>query len=318
VRIAGLGLIWIAACYSPRLGSGVPCSSNHTCPEGQTCVAGSCGYPGGSGPDSGTTDIDTDKDGVADSRDNCPMIANGDQADEDGDGVGDACDTCPQLAHAAATDSDGDGLPDACDPNPIGTTRDTQWLFQGFHAGTLPDPWTAGTGWGTGSEQGTLQVTAPFENTDRQYLTLPLSSPGRSYDNYELTVAFTIDAIAGGGTEFGFDLADSSTTHDVFCTLREDSTGRSLGAYETNPNGSKAVNGSKQFAWQTGVRYTLTLLRRGTSGTTVTCTLAGAGGAATAPAMLNATVVPRSGKDSFLWAFGATVRVDWVFVAGTP
>jgi hypothetical protein len=48
------------------------------------------------------TDTDTDTDGIPDAGDNCPTVANPDQADSNG--IGDACD--PQL------DSDGDGLPD--------------------------------------------------------------------------------------------------------------------------------------------------------------------------------------------------------------
>lgn len=38
---------------------------------------------------------DTDGDGVADSIDNCPTVANPDQRDSDGDGIGDACDPTP-------------------------------------------------------------------------------------------------------------------------------------------------------------------------------------------------------------------------------
>lgn len=39
---------------------------------------------------------DIDDDGVANGEDNCPLIANGDQADADNDGHGDVCDDCEQ------------------------------------------------------------------------------------------------------------------------------------------------------------------------------------------------------------------------------
>jgi hypothetical protein len=40
---------------------------------------------------------DEDGDGVPDVRDNCPQLANPDQADRDGDGVGDVCDPEPTI-----------------------------------------------------------------------------------------------------------------------------------------------------------------------------------------------------------------------------
>ena len=76
---------------------------------------------------------DSDGDGVPDDQDNCPDVANADQADGDGDGAGDACDGCPDDAGkleggvcgcgVADDDSDGDGVPDCVDncpddPNP--------------------------------------------------------------------------------------------------------------------------------------------------------------------------------------------------------
>jgi hypothetical protein len=71
---------------------------------------------------------DADMDGIPDMCDNCPGIANGDQADLDGDLVGDACDddmdgdgvlngsdNCPRAANPYQTDSDMDGVGDACE-----------------------------------------------------------------------------------------------------------------------------------------------------------------------------------------------------------
>jgi hypothetical protein len=57
---------------------------------------------------------DADGDGVPDSSDNCPTVANADQANTDGapDG-GDACDP----------DDDNDGVPDASDPFPLDASR---------------------------------------------------------------------------------------------------------------------------------------------------------------------------------------------------
>lgn len=61
---------------------------------------------------------DTDGDGVADNVDNCPCVANPDQADSDHDGVGDACDNCPHRSNPQQEDVDGDGIGDVCDNCP--------------------------------------------------------------------------------------------------------------------------------------------------------------------------------------------------------
>ena len=54
----------------------------------------SSGGPGGGGPPGPT---DTDGDGQADGTDNCPAVANPDQANGDGDAAGDLCDA-PKLS----------------------------------------------------------------------------------------------------------------------------------------------------------------------------------------------------------------------------
>ena len=56
---------------------------------------------------------DRDSDGVEDDVDNCPDVANADQADLDQDGAGDACDS----------DDDGDGVEDTLDAYPNDPTR---------------------------------------------------------------------------------------------------------------------------------------------------------------------------------------------------
>jgi len=50
---------------------------------------------------------DTDGDGVTDSQDNCPLIANPRQEDSDLDGIGDVCDVCPTIFNP-------DQNPDTC------------------------------------------------------------------------------------------------------------------------------------------------------------------------------------------------------------
>ena len=83
--------------------------------------------PGAENPPS--TDVDADGDGVIDSADDCPLMANADQAnadsdewgdvcdfdvDNDGDGVRDYYDNCPDVANPDQADANRDGWGDAC------------------------------------------------------------------------------------------------------------------------------------------------------------------------------------------------------------
>jgi hypothetical protein len=61
---------------------------------------------------------DDDADSVVDALDNCPTVANTNQADGDADGLGDPCDLCPADHDPTNADADGDGIGDACAPGP--------------------------------------------------------------------------------------------------------------------------------------------------------------------------------------------------------
>ncbi len=58
---------------------------------------------------------DFDGDTVPDDVDNCPLVANSDQANDDGDTLGNACDNCPMMDNENQADGDMDGVGDLCD-----------------------------------------------------------------------------------------------------------------------------------------------------------------------------------------------------------
>lgn len=69
---------------------------------------------------------DDDGDGFPAQFDNCPAVANEDQADGDADGVGDLCDNCIEAPNFDQADEDGDGEGDACEDEPAGEICGTQ------------------------------------------------------------------------------------------------------------------------------------------------------------------------------------------------
>lgn len=84
--------------------------------------------------------LDTDKDGVSDKVDNCPNLANPDQASTRGDGIGDVCDDfdydgrinsldiCQLIPNPSQRDTDGDGIGDECDEGESRLTEQYPWL----------------------------------------------------------------------------------------------------------------------------------------------------------------------------------------------
>ena len=86
-------------------------------------------------PNPGDPPPDGDGDGVADASDNCPSVANANQANSDGDARGDTCDNCPTVTNADQADVDGDGAGNHCDDSDGDTLTD--------HAELTANPQTA-------------------------------------------------------------------------------------------------------------------------------------------------------------------------------
>jgi hypothetical protein len=74
--------------------------------------------------------LDTDGDGIPDSTDNCPLIANPQQKDIDHDGIGDVCDT----------DNDNDGILDTVDNCPLVPNADQKNTTLELHNLYISDP----------------------------------------------------------------------------------------------------------------------------------------------------------------------------------
>ena len=84
---------------------------------------------------------DSDGDGLIDSQDNCPTVANPDQADNDQDGVGNVCDNCVDRNNPFQVDTDADGYGDVCDefPNDASENADSDGDGIGNNADTDDD-----------------------------------------------------------------------------------------------------------------------------------------------------------------------------------
>jgi len=139
-------------------------------------------------------------------------------ADSDGDGIVDTADNCPLVANPGQQDSDGDGIGDVCDPTPGG-------------GGTAP-PSTNDPGTGVWSPPGTTNVTvfslastAPAPNTsNRTYVPGCIAGPNGNPPPCRYTGNAAYGDIYSARVQFGQNMAkqlnlarsESGEEHSMF------------------------------------------------------------------------------------------------------
>lgn len=266
----------VAGCYSPHVEPGAPCSPTApACPDGELCIGDGTGahycmivgelpvndgavdsLPLDAAPDAPSADRDGD--GVPNATDNCPDVANADQADEDADTLGDVCDPCPPST--TNTDTDNDGVGDDCDPHPQ-VAGDHIAVFEGFN--TMPTGWSYTGTWSVSG--GSLQVSA----ADGTYLNA--RRPGVSAHE---SVAAGLRVLSTTGTNYRpagvFDNATfngNTTTYATLCAFMITSAGDGtpntplLDLYR-NPAASALDRSS--LAWTTGQELVVVMGRNDT------------------------------------------------------
>lgn len=155
-----------------------------------------------------STLMDRDSDTILDELDNCPTIANADQANEDGDMFGNVCDPCPPVGPPGNLDPDSDGVGDACDPNPL-MPGDSIALFEGFdQAPTAAGLLTTGMVVYGGGQMQILGSVTPAG----------LTWPVMGGQNRVVSTRFTIDSLTGPPALIGVvDRVNANMVTGVSC-----------------------------------------------------------------------------------------------------
>lgn len=308
VRGTLAGLLLIAACYTPQIAPGVPCSTDGLCPEGQSCMAGVCQILGAIDASIDSAPADRDNDGVPDMMDNCPDVPNPDQANEDGDMFGDACDPCPPFKNDPPMDPDRDDVADPCDPNPM-VAGDRIELFETFRHG-LP-AWTKTANWT--AVDGAVEVTAAAGT--KEYLIVPVESS----DHVTVSASVVITAVPTAAEHY-LDIAvpnDTTNNAGIQCELYQPmaETGRYLSLWDgffQNFTGREI--GNHQLPWENGKEYVISLTRVGTSyacfvtDPAPTLRLDAAGTSSSTTATPTAVILANS----------LSARINWVMVVRSP
>lgn len=312
-------LVAVTGCFAPSAPTGARCAPAEApsrCPSGQQCVARggieTCEDIGAS-PDAGDVEVDGavetdaaidddgDDDGVLDSLDNCPDVANANQADEDADEVGDVCDPCPPFADN--TDGDADGVGDACDPRPA-TPGDKLVAFEGFTA-PMSAAWSSTGAVMAKSGEGVLIAG------DNASALLSMPSPAAA--RVEIRAGFVIDVITASGLNLGsvnlVDRLQPNTDKAIACQL----SGLANGTQEE----LRIFNGSTLVPIQSAPRAFATAtpleLRLRRTGTSYACRV-------TSPALEvtgSAAFSPSSPRIG-LRVRGAAARFRWVMIVTSP
>lgn len=251
MRGAGWLLAMATGCFAPRTPTGVVCDPlAPVCPDGQQCVLRGGAYECSTGegdPLAPDALADQDGDGVVDTQDLCPTVADPLQDNEDGDRFGDACDPCPPIADDAPPDLDGDGVGDACDPD---STHDDRIVrFDGFHRAL--DGWHATGAWNVTA--GGATVTAG--STQSASLTLPAPAGSAT-----IRAAFRVDALDGAFVYSGAGTIDqASATAGIACHAFRSSTGANrVGLVDV---ASGVLLDASQMPIAPGERYVVTMTR---------------------------------------------------------
>lgn len=272
------------------------------------CVATFCVIPGQIDASVDVMLADRDGDGIPDIMDNCPDIANADQANEDDDKFGDLCDPCPPFKNDTPSDPDHDGVGDLCDPNPM-VFGDRIELFESFHNG-LP-AWTKTANWTAAGDS--IQVAAAAGT--KEYLVVPVSSA----DHLTVWASVVVTSVAAAPVHI-LDVSvpnDTVNNSGISCELYQpaDPVGRYLSLWDgflLNFEGKEF--GNEILKWDLDKEYEMFLTRAGTG---YNCNVTDPGGAVTVTArgMSSSTT---AAPTAVIRAGSLTARVNWVMVVHSP
>lgn len=155
--------------------------------------------------------IDTDEDGVCDSEDNCPSVANMDQKDSDGDGKGDVCDVPDPTTEGRMT---GGGSV---------FTKDKGRVTHGFelHCAVTKLPNNLEVNWGKG-ERFHLDVLKTAQCSDDP--AIGPAPPKAGFDTYTGTGTGTYNGTPGATIEFTLTDAGEPGTKDFASIIVRDAS----------------------------------------------------------------------------------------------